>query len=200
MTKAVDKLLDCSISSTAPCVYFYCDRNQAKRRDPVQLMASFVRQLASFNPNQPLLSSISKLYRQREEKGFASESLNLEESIDLLVELVNLHSEVFVIIDGLDECERESRIKLVDILASRLTQGSTASSIKLLISSRPDRDIKYRLESGPSLEIDVSRNFEDIKKYVDDQLGSPPSWWRGQVDDSLRQQIYETLTNQCQGM
>ena len=139
-----------------------------------------------------------KIYEEREKKGFASNKLRLEESLSLFSQLAATRSKLTIIIDALDECELESRISLVDMFIKDIAK--VCPSIKILISSRPDRDIKDYFQSGLNLEINVSRNFDDITRFIQDQLQKTPSKWQGQVDDILTDRIYQTLTNQCQGM
>ena len=104
-----------------------------------------------------------------------------------------------IILDALDECDPDSRLQLVDILSEGIMKSS--GRLKLFISSRPDRDIKVRLKSESKLEIDVSKNYDDIAIYVRQQIrDKKPASWQSQVKIDLEEQICRTLIDQCQGM
>jgi hypothetical protein len=82
---------------------------------------------------------------------------------------------LFIIVDGLDECERVERSLVLDILSEVVGQRDTAEpgSVRLLIASQDHADIRRGLHSASitkmapkMLEISESDNEGDIKAYT----------------------------------
>jgi hypothetical protein len=74
---------------------------------------------------------------------------------------------VFLLIDGLDEFEGSYGHLLDEVMGLQ-----TGSNIKLCVSSRPETTFANRLVNIPSISLQ-ELNFQDIKKYVEKQLGTP---------------------------
>jgi hypothetical protein len=159
--------------------YFYCDRNESARQDPELILSSFVRQLSVSRSSDAIQHSLVQLYRRKRKTGFASGKLKIEESRDVLLQLVGIYPQTTLVLDALDECRKETRAQLVDILDMLVTQS--LKPVKIFISSRPDRDIKHRFECGPNVNIKATDNRDDIAKFVDDKLSNSPEHWRNSI-------------------
>ena len=181
--------------------YFYCDRNQADRQSPEQVMRSFVRQLSTPRDSDMIPSCINKCYAGKEKLGFASSSLTFQESCALIRELVTMYTKVTLVLDALDECDRSTRHHLIGEL-DNLVSSSTSCVIKVFISSRPDRDIKHRFHSGPNVCISATDNGEDIKKFIVHTIDNSPQYWLEMVTSApgLRERIVSTLHEKADGM
>jgi hypothetical protein len=150
-------------------VFFYCSRNIAEpgRSDPEAILASLARQLSCLEPGNPLLKPTLDLYKKKETEGFASGSLCLEESCALTIQLTEQYPLTIIVIDALDECDPGKRGDLLRAL-EQILQKST-SLVKIFVSSRDDRDIVFRFQHYPNLEIKSDRNSDDIAAFVKDQ-------------------------------
>jgi hypothetical protein len=155
-------------SSPQP-VFFYCSRNPAEpaRSEPEAVIASLARQLACLEPGKPLMKPIIDLYKEKEEEGFASESLEMDECLDLVLQLTTQYPLTTIVIDAMDECKPQKRHKLLEALEKLLQDSS--SLVKIFVSSRNDQDIVWRLRLYPNLEIDSRRNSDDIARFVNNE-------------------------------
>ncbi|KAI1822615.1 hypothetical protein F4861DRAFT_550622 [Xylaria intraflava] len=187
-----------------PPAYFYCSRNPAEpgRSDAEKIIASIVRQLSSLGPGEPLLQPTVNTYDSQESYGFAADSLQLQESCDLLMELLQNYPTAIIIIDALDECSPKTRQKLLDSLERVLRHPSAL--VKVFVSSRDDGDIVNKLRDYPSLELSSNLNSVDISNYVEHETrslvnqGKLLSSSRRRVE--LSQKISEEVSNGAQGM
>ncbi|KAH0538447.1 hypothetical protein FGG08_004945 [Glutinoglossum americanum] len=178
--------------------YFYCDRNESVRQDPELILRSFARQLSVSRNSDAIQHSLVQLYYQKRKNGFASGKLKIEESRDVLLQLVRIYPQTTLVLDALDECHKETRAQLVDILDMLITQSP--KPVKIFISSRPDRDIKHRFECGPNVHIKATDNHDDIAKFVDDRLNNSPEDWRNSISPDLKREIREVLVDKSEGM
>jgi hypothetical protein len=150
-----------------PPAYFYCSRNPTEpgRSEPDAIIASIVRQLSGLQGSHAMLPPALKLYRDREEDGFASGPMSLDESIGMIVELSEYYPQLSIIIDALDECHSEKRGLLLDALEQILRMSF--GMVKIFVSSRNDHDIVCHLQSYPDLCISSEKNKVDIVSFVE---------------------------------
>ncbi len=152
-------------SQSALPVYFYCSRSVAEpeRSNPDAVLASVLRQLSCVKPDASLLSPVIEKYR-RQGEGFKSKGLNLEDSRDLIIRLVENYDMTIIVVDALDECDPNLRQDLLDAFEHILKES--AGLIKIFISSRNDQDIVYTLRDYPNVDISSDMNTADIEAYV----------------------------------
>ncbi|KAJ9634602.1 hypothetical protein H2199_008885 [Coniosporium tulheliwenetii] len=169
--------------------YFYCDRNQTSRQEPVSVLRSFVRQLSTTRTGDAMLPPLVCVYQQKKRTGFASGPLDMKECEDLLLRYVDTYPQTTLVLDALDECDQ----KLASILLPHLT---SSKPIKIFISSRPDSDIKDRFEIGPNVGIQATDNQDDIAKFVAAAIEDR----RKKLSSKLKQDIVDTLLAKSLGM
>ena len=173
--------------------YFYCNRNEEERRDPLAILQSCVRQLStavgSTGHIRKRLQVISNEARRQ------GSHLGLEACKTQLLESVNGYFQTTIIIDALDECYEHSCWQLIDVI--RDLGSKSDRPLKVFISSRPDEDIKTQF-SGKNIEIHAINNQDDIEKFVNAEIDKPRHW--GPISQSLRSDIVRTLREGSQGM
>ncbi|KAH0556821.1 hypothetical protein GP486_005389 [Trichoglossum hirsutum] len=180
--------------------YFYCARNtsEPERSNPEDIIRSIVRQMSSL-PEVPI--PVAEIYEDRKKNHFAAGPLSLEESTDIIIKLAADYICTTIAIDALDECDKNTRhrlLKTLDIIVQR-----SPSLVKIFVSSRDDQDIVLHLGSSPNLYIKASDNARDIQRYVETEVERAIENKRllgGQVSKDLRKEIIGTLTKQAQGM
>jgi hypothetical protein len=174
--------------------FFYCNRNDAERCEPLSVLRAFVRQLTTTVSEQ---HSIQKHLREYHNKcRLKASELTMGECKNLLLTLVNSYPRTTLILDALDECERDKRLELMEILDHLLVKA--LNPLKIFVSSRPDGDIKEKLKNRANIEIDATKNQGDISKFVNNEIVKHRRW--GKMSPKLQAQIVETLQQQSQGM
>lgn len=167
--------------------FFYCNRNEADRREPLSVLRSYVRQLSSPAGNsERIQGTVRDLYRDMRLKG---SEFGLELCKEQILESVNLYDRTTLVLDALDECDRESRSHLMDMV-ERLLHEST-KPVQIFISSRPDGDIRTRFENKPNIEIQAELNQGDIQQFVQSEIVKHPRW--KDMPSSLRDNIIKVL-------
>ncbi|CAG8407488.1 unnamed protein product [Penicillium salamii] len=97
---------------------------------------------------------------------------------------------VFIVIDGLDECSLEARNDLLELL-EHLAQKFPG--LKMMFSSRPERDVKDQLGEMDSIQLELSLRRDEIiaQKSVDKQLPH--------LQPSVKALIVEKLSHLAEG-
>jgi hypothetical protein len=177
--------------------YFYCDRNQESRQDPTSVLRSFVRQLSVCQQQNALQKLMVAEYEQRRQKGFSSGKLTFQECAKLILDYVNIYPQTTLVLDALDECNPQTRKQLIEVFDSLVTESS--KPVKIFISSRPDRDIKTRFQSGPNVGIQATDNHQDIAKFVKSKIDQNSTWFN-KFPATLRDEVVQTLLTKSKGM
>ncbi|CAI7611281.1 unnamed protein product [Penicillium crustosum] len=182
-----------SSSPDAGFAYFYCNRNEDERRDPLCILQSYVRQLSTAVGSTGHIRK--RLQVVSDEARRQGSHLGLEACKTQLLESVNGYSQTTIILDALDECYEHSRWQLIDVIRELVSKSDRP--LKVFISSRPDEDIKTQF-SGKNIEIYAINNQDDIEKFVNAEIDKPRHW--GPISQSLRSDIVRTLREGSQGM
>jgi hypothetical protein len=198
-SKVVDDLRNVLVNhpNDEALAYFYCDRNQDNRQDPTSILRSFVRQLSISRDQNALQPLIEAEYEQRRQKGFPSGKFTFEECAKLVLEYVNIYPQTTLVLDALDECDPGTRKHLIKFFDSLLIES--CKPVKIFISSRPDRDIKFRFQGGPNVEIQATDNHQDIAKFVESKIEENSTSFNA-FSPTLRDDIVQTLLSKSKGM
>ena len=185
-----------------PC-YFYCARNvtEPERANPAAILRSLVRQMSCPQTDSVILDPAQSVYEARKRNGFAAGPLMIAESTALIIELSQSRQLTTIVIDALDECDSMLRGELFDALTEILQ--SSNGLIKILVSSRDERDIRCELTGCLNLEIEARKNQTDIDLFVNhevDDLIQKKRLLYGNVPDDLRQMIKQVLCEKANGM
>jgi hypothetical protein len=195
-SRAIDEIRD-TLKSNANhegLAFFYCNRNETERQEPLSVLRSFVRQLSTIaNDEDSIQKNLRQLHIQTRLK--ASE-LNMDICKSLLLEFINLYPKTTLVLDALDECDKRKRSVLIETFDYFLVHASRP--VKIFISSRPDGDIKERFKNRANIEIQATDNHDDIATFVESEITKHRRWKK--ISPGLRKEIVETLQKRSQGM
>jgi ankyrin repeat protein len=192
-------------ANPAPVAFFYCSRNPAEphRSNSNEVLRSLLKQL-SIDSQGNLKDPIVRAFRERDKEaeacGEQATPLNISDAKSLIMELLE-REPATIIIDALDECDANTRHKLLSTLHDIVKSSSNV--VKILVSSRDDRDLCNTLSGYTSIHIHADDNGPDIENYVDHSLSVALKSGRllnGEMSDRSRQEVSNTLKTKAQGM
>jgi hypothetical protein len=141
-----------------------------------------------------ILTEVRSLYEKHRGKGT---NPTYQEYMDLLQVLSHKCSEVYVVIDALDECIDKTRSVIWNTLLSRL-KGSV-SNLHLFYTSRDIEDIANTLTGSTRIEIQASK--ADIEAYVRTQVKTSDSLLQiCEQDTEMRNRIPLAIALKAEGM
>jgi hypothetical protein len=143
-------------------LYFFCKAGDPSLDSVTQLIRTLASQMVQQIP--AARSAIQKL-KDDDFKDSGAVSFMLQKLIgDSLSGVVQ---DVFIVVDGLDECEGINK-KDVDneTAVKRLLSGLLGLDVKLLVSSRPTPEISRALSETKKREVTYDDSREDIQSYV----------------------------------
>ncbi|KAJ4253429.1 hypothetical protein NW762_010587 [Fusarium torreyae] len=177
--------------SSTGIAYIYCSSKQQHEQTSDRLLTSLLKQLAS---NQPALPTrIKNLYTEHFRARTRPDLNRIVEELQLMVATL---SKVFILIDGLDECQASERNHLL----LQLSRLQIQHQINLLATSRPIptimREMATHFETITSLEI--LANTRDITEYLEGHMKKLPSFVR--QDRNLQENIIRVISESVDGM
>jgi hypothetical protein len=165
------------------CIYL--NHKEVDSQTPPKLLAALWRQLVL---DRDISSDAKELYKQHYKRGT---SPSLQEVASILTSSLKEFSQVFIVIDAIDEYPEEQRF----ILLKHITEQMGLSlSVKLMVTSRPHVPVGPTLPNVETLEIGAMP--EDIQNFVNAQIDSLPRLSKHvQGKPSLREDIHSKISS-----
>lgn len=196
LTSNVINFLSSKVDNKSSAIAFhYCTFSEPITLQTVSILGTILKQLLL-----PKSSLLDTLYS---ELSFAFQiNSQIPDAKDLafaLRSVLTSYSEVYIIIDGLDECEKDVQQDILYAIEKIIELDEY--TIKVWISSREDTDIMNELKKYPSIHIAETKVAGDIANYV--EVAVKAKLQSGELfirDQNLEEEIISTLTTKSQGM
>ncbi|CAI7574998.1 unnamed protein product [Penicillium glandicola] len=153
---------DCLKMQSKCTIWFYFKTGDVQRNSFLSFACSVISQL--LEKNTDLLPYIHAEMCRKGKRTLSSESLAKE-----LLELMMRNSgEVCIIVDGLDECSKVERRKIIEWmrLVIENSQHSTSDYIRCVFISQRDGVTAKALHDVPSLKLNTKNTHDDILAFV----------------------------------
>jgi hypothetical protein len=167
----------------ATVVYFYCDANSPEKQFQVTILGSLLRELTTVLASRGATWNIISRYSEDSDRSIESFITSLEWTFTFF-------AEIYLVIDGLDECSDRRGI---------LAQLSSweVKNLRILVTSRPEVDIASSFRMKTSMGID-DHVPDDIVTHVRWMMETDPKLCG--IRPNLKVEIQEELIKKCDGM
>jgi hypothetical protein len=175
--------------------YFYFDFNDTQKQDPELMLRSLLCQLLQSSVGIP--KGVDALFSSCE-NGKRQPPLHM--LLEVTRQAMQEFTQVYVILDALDECTQRS--ELMDMLET--VARWQLDNLHLLMTSRKERDIETCLESYVREEdtVCLQRDVvdQDIQRYVQQRLRDKKSLAKWTKDAAISQEVEDALMRGAHGM
>jgi len=172
--------------------FIYCDYTKYKSQTIKYFIGTIVRQLVE--QRSAITEDVRLLHKKYRRKGTPP---SITEYLELLQSLARASSEVYLIIDALDECIDNSRESIWGSLLTKLK--ISVPNLRLLCTSRYISDIGGRLKN--STRIEIRARDVDINTYILAQIESKDRLLGlCEEDDALKDEILVAVGSNTEGM
>ncbi len=179
-------------------LYFICDNKHEQFRTRECVLRSLIHQLLVMNPS--LVRHAIKHFRDMKNSMVLSASI-LWIIFQNIIGDGDLH-DVYCILDGLDECEDESREWMMNKIHRLFSAKSPRNfRFKMLVASRPWEDIDYGLQAATRIRLKTENEEgidHDIIMYIDSQVLALAE--RRHYTDKQHDSVVKALRNGANGM
>jgi AAA domain len=169
--------------------YIYCNFKRQNEQNVEDLLASILKQLAQGRPNLP--ESIRLLYKQCKLKN-SRPSVN--DMVAALESVAAQCSQVFVLVDALDECRVSDNCRVN--LLSAISDFQAKCGVNLFATSRSIPDITENFKQD--LNVEISANEKDVQRYVQGHINELPRFVRRDLE--LQREIGSEIVQAIDGM
>ncbi|THW70199.1 hypothetical protein D6D19_07968, partial [Aureobasidium pullulans] len=122
-------------------------------------------------------------------------------SVETFVEVAQSFQQIFVVIDGLDECPEEQRPAILDFIID--ASGVTSSCTKVFVSSRREGDIHshFSFLKKPVIELEAGLITPDITKFVREEVLRRRAVSELHIqEETLLEEVIQKLIEESNGM
>ncbi|KAL1607910.1 hypothetical protein SLS60_002849 [Paraconiothyrium brasiliense] len=190
-----DLLQRCDHSLRGVCAHFYFNFINNRTEGLELMLCSLISQLSKYCVQKPACLDILLALRKR---GWPQPDESLRIFMKVLQEMILEFPQVFILIEGLDECLQRSQ------LLSVLETMWQLPNLHLLMISRHDMEFRDLVESLSNKEnaaiLEIGGQHEDIRQYIRHRLSSESSFRKWASDAKLRQEVEETLVERADGL
>ena len=185
----------------ASLAFFYCDFREDQKKDLRGLLSSLLIQLC--HQSDSYSDILSNFYSEHAEGARHPSDDELARCLKDLLKLPG-HAPVYMIVDALDECPntsavRSPRAKVLNLIQELIK--SQFSNLRICITSRPETDIKYVLDTLTSRSVslhDECGQKRDIEDYIKSVIYTHPENRRWKAEH--KQLVIDILTVKANGM
>lgn len=186
---AIDQLLDSAVNGGHGVAYLYCNYKSQADQDTTSMLAAILKQLILGQVRPLTLSPVGKLYQKHANRGTKP---SLDDVCHALREVVAHLPCVYIVVDALDECQRDTRQQLT----AKLRDLQTVADVRLMATSRflPDVEDAFQL----ALRLEIKASDEDVKQFVAGQINRLPACI--QRNATLQEMMQEKIIEAADGM
>ena len=190
----VDDHLEETNSPTEKALYFYCDYADPLALQPVHMYRALLQQLFSRGlMTEAIVKGIIETLRSN------VHGLDAQKLTDLICAATQSCAGLHVIIDGLDECDRDAQKAVTKLLCRLLTIGHPV--VNVLITCRDEGHLLNELSGFRRLHISSQASAADIESYISHAIASSIS--SGDLilrNRAIKEEIISKLLEKAQGM
>jgi hypothetical protein len=177
----------CPESSTV--AYFYFDfRNERQRMDT--MLRSIIWQLSGRSPSP--YSALHRLYKTLGNGTIQPQQVHLQGLLEVLLSELD---QTYIVIDGLDECDKSDWKPLVQFIHSLCR--TTKNALHLLFTSQPLEEFQKAFKDVTFIELGSAVSTGDIRSFVGSEVPGVGNW---ASDDKHAKQVTEQIVQKSNGM
>ncbi|KAK8113552.1 hypothetical protein PG984_014078 [Apiospora sp. TS-2023a] len=177
-------------------VYFYFDFNDTEKQSHEQALRSLISQL--YDKRKRLRETVDTLYSTC---SFGGHQPSLSSLCTIFQDMIQQAEEVWIVLDALDECPKRNDESAGGLLSWIHRLRHAGLNIHLLVTSRPEQDIKAAIEKfkyAPqiiNLQSDLVKN--DINAYIRTRTREMERW---KTHPGVQREIEVALIEKADGM
>lgn len=192
----VDNLVDvvASAAEASDVIYYYCDHADQRTLQLDRILGSLLKQMYLYHqiPDH-LESKLLQIYaggtRSPAEKAL----------VDIFCASVALRSDVYIVFDGIDECEKTIWQEMLKIFKHLATLGQC--NIKIVLTCVEEGPVAHQLHESPCVQLSPAATVEDVKAFVASSVRSKVECGDLRIRNAkLEQEIISELVLRANGM
>lgn len=192
-SSVIEEALRKASPSTA-VAFLYCDYKNADSQELSNVLGSLAQQFAK--QDEQSFANLRDFYEKHNPEHQVDYKYDPEALLDLVRAVTSVFDCAMIIVDGLDECGKNTPLVVDSLIALNDDEDAT---VKMILLSRDEIDIRERLQNF--VKLSIAANTSDLKLYVGAEIDLRTRKKRLRIkDESLKEHILERLVNGAKGM
>lgn len=162
-SKIIETIRENALEDGEALIYYYCRFSDTTTLKPKRLIGALIAQLLNATDTASCPESLIRAFNHYRSSSYP----NFMELVKIFYEVSLNYSQIFIIIDGLDEIVE--RTDVLDFFAD-LSMDYDCTTYKTFIASRPEVDIQYAFQSYMIVAITQEDIQADLETYVRQEL------------------------------
>ena len=187
----IDWLCDQVSNRNIAVAGLYCDYLAHEQQSATNMLGAILKQLLE---RDGISEHIRQVFRVGK-RGFGGRAAQLLDLVEILKKTIASLPEVFICIDGLDECLPKNRRELLESL-QHITQASPTT--RMFLSGRPHIRDEVKIYFTRAITIAVVATIGDIERYLKMRLDKDPT--PNAMDYNLRAEILRVIPRKISKM
>lgn len=175
-------------------IFYFCDSSDPRSLKLGNILGTIIRQLLE-------TIVISEVIEKQIESCFRPHGrvATEEELFTLLLDAVKSFSEIYILIDGLDECDKDDINKILPMLSQLLR--STRPLLKIALFSREENNIANAVKSFPRVRVSSDKISLDLSTFIKETVESKIVCGHLCISEPLlKVEVINALIDGAQGM
>ena len=186
--------LSAASASASDVIYYYCDYADQRTLHLDHVLGSLLKQMLI---SQPVPEHIEMQLLQLYAGGSRSPSENALG--DILCSVVALRPQLYVVFDGLDECEKSIWKEILRILERLVAMGKC--KVRIFITSVEEGSVSHHLASHECIQLSPAATSKDIRTFITSSVRSRIDTGDLKIrSPELEQDITSGLISRANGM
>ena len=169
----------------------YCDYLAQEEQSTTNILGAILKQLFE---GDGVPGPLRQVFRKGK-RGFGGRAMQLLDLVEMLKTTIASLPEVFICIDGLDECLPKNRRELLESLQEIVRALPTT---RVLLSGRPHIQDEIKRYFTEAIMITVIPTIRDIERYLEMRLNRDPT--PSAMDANLRAEIMKVIPRKISQM
>ncbi len=142
--------------------YHFCDFRTSDYRDPDRILESLASQMC--DNVEGFRDKLTEVFHRKHSRDSLSDAFRV--LLNDPLHALNRHEPMLIVVDALDESKTAIKSEFLDLISSEFSQ--LPKWIKIFISSRPELQVRKKLEHLNPLEIlpDGHQHKRDLRLYI----------------------------------
>jgi hypothetical protein len=170
--------------------YFYFDFRKERQQHMDIMLRSIIWQLSECPPSP--YSALDKLYKRLGSGKIQPQGAHLQE---LLKGLLSELDRTYIIIDGLDECNKSDWKHLIEFIHSLCHPSK--NGLHLLFTSQPLEEFQKAFKDVAFIELGSAISNDDISSFVGSTVCGVTNW---ASNDGYAEHVTEQIVQKSNGM
>lgn len=184
---------ECQSRPDDTVIYFYCKNNDPERSSFNAIARSMLAQM--LQKHRDIFLPI--LYNYCLESPKLRSFSECQQILQMALQTVD---KSYILIDGLDECDKKERTLVISCLKKilEIMDHTEPGKCRLLIASQEENDIRLGLSKAAGLKITRENVQEDISRFIKDRANKLQE--KFELTSEVHESITKTTAESSQGM